>query len=108
MPLNDEIQLGLIGVGVFFPSVHDERGISLSLVADGFIKPAQASSVDDIDKNFLPVFLGKLVDPAREVAIIFFQLLGIFIEVPLIPLFLQTNLVCNELIMLSTTIRHGD
>jgi hypothetical protein len=106
--LNDEVELGLIAIGVFFLSVYDERGVSLGPVTDGFIKPAQGSSVDDLDTNFLPVFLGQLVDPATEVEIIFFQLLRIFIEVPLISLSLQTHLVCNKLVMLSTGIRHGD
>ncbi|NIN00372.1 MAG: hypothetical protein GTO24_20515 [candidate division Zixibacteria bacterium] len=63
--LNDEVQLGLIAIGVFFPSVHDEGGVSLGAVADGFIEPAPASSVDDVDKNFLPVSLGQIVDPVR-------------------------------------------
>lgn len=106
--LNDEVQLGLIAIGVFFLSVHDEGGVSLGPVADGLIEPAQTSSVDDVDKNVLPVSLGQFVDPAREAEIILFQLLRIFIEVPLIPLFLQTHLVRNEFVMLSAAIRHGD
>jgi len=95
MALKDEIQLGFIPAGIFFFFVHDESGVSLGPMADGFIKPVQGSNVDEFDTDFLLVFLDQLVDPAAEKEIILFHLLWIFVEVPLIALSPKTHLVCN-------------
>jgi len=82
MPLNDEIQLGFIAAGVFFPFVHDEGGVCLGPVADGFKKSAKRLNADDLDTDFLLVFLGQLVDPAAEAEIIFFEVLRKRVPLP--------------------------
>jgi len=108
MPLNDEIQFGFIAPGVFFPFVHDEGGVGLGPIADGFKKSAKRLNADDLDTDLLLVFLGQLVDPAAEVKIIFFEVLRIFVEVPPISLSLQTHLVCHTYIVLSVKVRQGN
>jgi len=95
MALKDEIQLGFIPADVLFFFVHDESGVSLDPMADGFVKPAQGTNVDELDTNFLPVCLDQFVDPAAQKEIVLFHLLWIFVEVLLIPLSPQTHLVCN-------------
>ena len=108
MPLNDEIQLGFIAACVFFPSVHDEGGVRLGPVADGFNKSEKRLNADDLDTDFLLVFSGQLVDPAAEVKIIFFEVLRIFVEVPPISLSPRTHLVRHTYVVLSVKVRQGN
>lgn len=93
MAVKDKIQLGFIFAAILFYFIHDECGISLGPVANGFINPAKGLSVDEFDTNVIPVFLDQFTDPVVEKEIFFPHILWIFAEVFFVPFFYQTHLI---------------
>ena len=77
--------MGFILSRVSSPPIDDEGRVTECPIADGFIKPLKGLGVRNSDQNFLAVSLGQFADPGGEKKVVLFHVLGVFIEVLVIP-----------------------
>jgi hypothetical protein len=84
MALKNEIQFRFVAPAVLFFSVHNEGGVRLSPVADGFIEATKGLDADKLDTNALSILVDQLVYPGAEVFEVLFQVLWVLIQILLV------------------------
>lgn len=101
----EDVEPNFFFTRVFLPSIDDEGGVSEGPVADGFIKPLKGLGVGNPNRDFFPVLLGQFLDPRRKKEIVLPYVLGVFIEVLVVPFVLQpqTQLVCDTIAVKSSS-----